>query len=185
MLDRFTDLLDLPESLDWISSWWAIGTGMVLLVVDVTLDKVPGVDHLSDMLQTAVRPLMGGVMFAAAAGAQQLEASDWWRENPWIGAVIGVALAGSVHATKALSRPIVNAGTLGLGGPAVSAADVTSATVTVVAILVPVLVVLVLLVIGLVAWRVLRFRRRLLRRRRARDDGASPRVGPPGQELEG
>jgi len=90
MLDRFTGLLDLPPGLDWISSWWAIGVGMLLLVADVVFDKVPGVDHVSDAIQTAVRPLMGGVMFAAASGAQQIEQSEWWRENPWVGAVVGV-----------------------------------------------------------------------------------------------
>ena len=38
MLDRFSGLIDLPPSLGWISSWWAIGTGMALLVADVVLD---------------------------------------------------------------------------------------------------------------------------------------------------
>jgi hypothetical protein len=169
MLDRFTNLLDLPTGLDWISSWWAIGVGMALLVADVVLDKVPGVDHVSDVLQTAVRPLMGGVMFAAASGAQQIEQSDWWRENPWVGAVIGVALAGTVHAGKALSRPIVNAGTFGLGAPFVSAAeDATSATVSIVAILLPILVILVLVAIGIAIWRILAYRKRWRARRTAR-----------------
>jgi len=175
MLDRFTGLLDLPPGLDWISSWWAIGVGMLLLVADVVFDKVPGVDHVSDAIQTAVRPLMGGVMFAAASGAQQIEQSEWWRENPWVGAVVGVALAGTVHAGKALSRPIVNAGTLGVGGPFVSAAeDATSATVSVVAILVPVLVVLVLIALGVALWRILAFRRRWRARRAGRPEAAAP-----------
>ncbi len=169
MLDRFTGLLDLPDSLDWISSWWAIGVGMLLLVADVIFDKVPGVDHVSDVLQTAVRPLMGGVMFAAASGAQQIEQSDWWRENPWVGAAVGVALAGTVHAGKALSRPIVNAGTFGLGAPFVSAAeDATSATVSIVAILLPILVILVLVAIGIAIWRILAYRKGWRARRTAR-----------------
>jgi len=136
---------------------------------------VPGVDHVSDAIQTAVRPLMGGVMFAAASGAQQIEQSEWWRENPWVGAVVGVALAGTVHAGKALSRPIVNAGTLGVGGPFVSAAeDATSATVSVVAILVPVLVVLVLIALGVALWRILAFRRHWRARRAGRPEASAP-----------
>ncbi len=179
MLDRFTNLLDLPEDLDWISSWWAIGIGMFLLVVDVVFDKVPGVDHVSDAIQTAVRPLMGGVVFAAASGAQQIEQSGWWRENPWVGAVLGVVLAGTVHAGKALSRPIVNAGTFGLGAPFVSAAeDATSATVSIVAILLPVLVIVVLIALALAIWRILVFRRRW-QARRAADVPASGAVVPP------
>ena len=93
MLDRFTTLVELPGSMDWISSWWAIGIGMVLLVVDVVLDKVPGVDSVSDAIQTAVRPLMGGVMFAAVSGAEQIEQSGWWQENPWVGAAIEIGRA--------------------------------------------------------------------------------------------
>ena len=166
MLDRFTTLLELPASLDWISSWWAIGAGMVLLVVDVVFDKVPGVDHVSDLIQTAVRPLMGGLVFAASSSAARFESTDWWQENPWVGAVIGVVLAGTVHAGKALSRPIVNAGTFGLGAPFVSAAeDATSATVSIVAILLPILVILVLVVLGVAIWRILVHRARWRARR--------------------
>ena len=177
MLDRFTTLIDLAPSLEWISSWWAIGAAMVLLVADVVFDKVPGVDHVSDVIQTGVRPLMGGVVFAAASGAEQVEQSQWWRDNPWVSVVLGIALAGTVHAGKALSRPLVNAGTLGLGTPFVSAAeDATSATVSIVAILVTVLVVVVLVVIGYVLYRLFRARRRRSERWDAR---MAPRPEPP------
>lgn len=180
MLDRFTTLVELPGSMDWISSWWAIGIGMVLLVVDVVLDKVPGVDSVSDAIQTAVRPLMGGVMFAAVSGAEQIEQSGWWQENPWVGAAIGVAVAGTVHAGKALSRPLVNAGTLGLGGPLVSAGeDVSSVTVSVIAILAPILVIGVLVVIGYVLFRIFRFRSRRRTQREGVTEGSSPGASPP------
>lgn len=180
MLDRFTTLVDLPSSLEWISSWPAIGIGMLLLVGDVVLDKVPGVDHVSDAIQTAVRPLMGGLMFAAASGAEQIEQSDWWRGNPWAGVIAGVAVAGTVHAGKALSRPLVNAGTLGLGTPLVSAGeDVTSAAVSVIAVLAPILVIGVLLVLGYVLFRLYRFRRRRRVARARAAEGSSHGVAPP------
>lgn len=169
MLDRFTALIDLPPGLDWISSWWAIGVAMLLLVADVVLDKVPGVDHVSDVIQTGVRPLMGGVVFAAASGADQIEQSEWWRDNPWVGAVAGIAVAGTVHAGKALSRPVVNAGSLGVATPFVSAAeDASSAVVSIIAILVPILVVVVLVLIGYALYRVFQFRRSWVRRWEAR-----------------
>lgn len=169
MLDRFTTFLDLPAEMEWISSPWAIGAAMVLLVADLVLDKVPGVDHVSDAVQTGVRPLMGGLMFAATSGAdrfeEQLESTQWWQDNPWVGAVLGIVVAGTVHAGKAMSRPLVNAGTLGLGTPFVSAAeDVSSVAVSLIAVLLPVLVVVVLAVIGYVLYRLVRLRRR----RRAR-----------------
>lgn len=180
MLDRFTGLLELPASLDWISSWWAIGGGMLLLVIDVVFDKVPGIDHVSDALQTAVRPLMGGLVFAASSAAARFEGADWWQDNPWIGVGIGLLLAGTVHAGKALSRPIVNAGTFGLGGPFVSAAeDATSATVSIVAILLPILVVLVLVGIAVALWRILAFRRRWRARRAAGRPTSGTAPAPP------
>lgn len=177
MLARFTDIIELPSSLEWISSWPAIGIAMVLLVVDVTLDKVPGVDHVSDAVQTAIRPLMGAVMFAAVSGAEQVEQSSWWQENPWAGVVVGVLIAGVVHAGKALSRPLVNAGTFGLGAPLVSAGeDATSAGVTVLALLAPILVVGVLLVTGFILFRIVRFRRRRRAARERLDEGARDTV---------
>ncbi len=83
MLDRFTALIDLPPGMDWISSWWAIGAAMVLLVADVVLDKVPGVDHVSDVIQTGVRPLMGGVVFAAASGCSTGTCRSPTRRTRW------------------------------------------------------------------------------------------------------
>ena len=66
-----------------------------------------------------------------------------------------------MHATKALSRPIVNVGTLGVGTPFVSAAeDAGSATLSIVAILAPLLVIVVLVLIGFVVYRLFQFRRR-------------------------
>ena len=177
MLDRFTTLIDLPPSLSWISSWWAIGIAMVLLVADVVLDKVPGVDHVSDVVQTAVRPAMGGLIFAASSGAGQIEQSAWWRDHPWVGVVAGIALAGTVHTGKALSRPLVNAGTAGIGAPFVSAAeDLASVGTSLVAIFIPILVIGVLLILAVVLFRLYRLRQRWLRRRAttAEAAGAAP-----------
>lgn len=120
LLARFTDVVVLPSGLTWMESWWAIGIGTVLLVADVVLDKVPVVDSVNDAIQTAIRPLSGGIVFAATSAAADLESSTWVQENAWVPFVAGVVLAAIVHAGKATVRPAVNAATFGVGAPVVS-----------------------------------------------------------------
>lgn len=166
LLDRYTDVVVLPAGYGWMSSWWAIGAGVVLLVLELVLDKVPVVDSVNDAVQTAIRPAMGGVVFAATSAADRLDHSTWMQEHPWVGIVLGVVVAAVVHTGKAVARPAVNAGTAGVGAPVVSTVeDVASVGLSLVAVLAPVLVVvlLVLLVVG--AFRVAARRRR--RRRTA------------------
>jgi Domain of unknown function (DUF4126) len=160
---RYTDVVTLPPDFAWIENEWVIGVVALLLLAEVVLDKVAVVDHLNDVVQTFVRPAVGGVIFAATAAAQQVDASPWMRERPWVGWLAGVAVAGLVHAGKAGARPVVNATTLGVGTPVVSTAeDATSLGLSLIALFAPVLVVVGLLLIAL--GMVLGFRR--LRRRR-------------------
>jgi hypothetical protein len=160
---RYTDVVTLPPDFAWIENEWVIGVVALLLLAEVVLDKVAVVDHLNDVVQTFVRPAVGGVIFAATAAAQQVDASPWMRERPWVGWLAGVAVAGLVHAGKASARPVVNATTLGVGTPLVSAAeDATSLGVSLIALFAPVLVMVGLLLLALAM--VLGFR--LLRRRR-------------------
>lgn len=164
LLARLTDTVVLPDGLGWMSSWWAIGIGAVLLLADVVLDKIPAVDSVNDVVQGVLRPLTGGVVFAAGAAAAELESSAWVREHAWVTFVAGALVAGLVHAGKATARPVVNATTMGLGGPVVSTVeDGASVGLSLAAVFVPVLV-LVLLAGLVVAFVVLRRRRRARRR---------------------
>ncbi len=172
LMARFTDLVTLPSGLAWMESWWAIGIGSVLLLTDVVLDKVPAVDTVNDAVQTVIRPATGGIVFAATSAAQDLEGSAWVQENPWVPVVAGIVVAGLVHAGKATARPVVNAGTGGLGGPVVSTIEDGAAVgLSLVAILLP---VLVLVVIALAVWGAVVMRRRW----RARRGPTSPHDGP-------
>jgi uncharacterized membrane protein len=173
LLDRFTSVVDLPVGWEWMSSWWAIGVGAVLLVAEVVLDKVPAVDSVNDAVQTFVRPATGGMIFAATSAAQDLEQASWVQERPWVTVVAGVVVAGLVHAGKATARPVVDAATLGVGAPLVSTAeDGASVGLSLVAIFVP---VLVLVGLALLVWAFVALRRR---RRRASagpaPDGRTP-----------
>ena len=167
LLSRFTSVITLPEPYRWIQSGWALGVMTLLLLAEVVLDKVAVVDHVNDLVQTLVRPTVGGVVFAATAAAEQADASAWMQEHPWVGVLLGVAVAGVVHATKATARPLVNATTVGTGTPVVSAAeDAASLGMSLIAVFFPILVVLALLLVGWAAWGLVR-RARARRRRRS------------------
>lgn len=163
-LDRWTSLVDLPAAWEWLADPWVMVVLGMLLVIEVVADKVPGIDHLNDVVQTVVRPTAGGLAFGAGAGAQTVTVEDpsaFVESGAWVPVVIGVVLALTVHAGKALTRPVVNAATVGTGGPVVSAAeDATSLLLTITAVLVPVLVLVLLVAMVVVAVRLLRRRRR-------------------------
>jgi hypothetical protein len=165
VLARFTDVITLPEPYRWIQSGWALAVVSVLLLAELVLDKVPVVDHVNDAVQTLVRPTVGGVIFAATTAAAQADASPWMQDHPWVGVLLGVLVAGVVHATKATARPLVNATTVGTATPVVSAAeDVASLAMSLIAVFLPVLVVVVLLLLG---WATFAMVRRVRRRRSA------------------
>jgi hypothetical protein len=152
VLARFTDVITLPEPYRWIQSGWALAVVSVLLAAELVLDKIAVVDHVNDAIQTLVRPTVGGVIFAATTAASQADSSTWMQQHPWVGVLLGVVVAGVVHATKATARPLVNTTTVGTGTPVVSAAeDAASLTMSLVAVFLPVLVVVVVLLNMLLA----------------------------------
>ena len=170
LLTRYTDLITLPASYQWIESWWAIGIGTVLLLVEVVLDKIPAVDSINDAIQTFVRPTMAGLLSAATTSAAALDNSTWITEHAWVNVVLGIVVAGLVHTGKATARPVVNAATVGVGAPVVSTIeDGTSLGLSLVAVFLPALVIIAL---ALLAAAILWPWRRLRRRKRQR---AAPR----------
>lgn len=165
-LARFTDLIVLPEQVEWLQSWWAILIGLALLTSELVLDKIPGVDHINDLLQSIVRPVVGGILFAATAAAEVQVQSDFWLESPWLGGALGAIIALGVHTGKAVSRPAVNAATGGTGAPLASfAEDAISVALCLIAIFIPVLVIVVFIMLGIALYRVVTTGRRRRRRR--------------------
>ena len=163
VLARFTDVITLPEPYRWIQSGWTLAVVSVLLLAELVLDKVAVVDHVNDVVQTLVRPTVGGVIFAATTAAEQADASTWMQQHPWVGIALGVLTAGIVHATKATARPLVNTTTVGTGTPVVSAVeDAASLAMSLVAVFIPILVAVLLL---LLAWAAFTTFRRARRRR--------------------
>jgi hypothetical protein len=165
LLANFTDAVRLPPDYAWLTNGWVLAVVSVLLLAEVVLDKVPVVDHVNDMIQTAVRPAAGGVVFSATQAASHLDHSTWMNQNPWVGWVLGVGVAFAVHAMKASARPVVNVSTAGMGAPVVSTVeDAGSLGMSLIAVFFPVLVIVGLVVLAVPAWLVIR----RLRKRRAR-----------------
>lgn len=162
---RYTEFVSLPATWAWLADPWAIGIVGALLVVETLADKVPGVDHVNDLLQTVVRPAAGGIVVSAGASGTALvdDASGTVDSGQWAGLIAGAVVALLVHLAKAGGRAVVNATTAGVGAPVVSVAeDVLSIGLVVAALLLPVLVLVLLAV--LITSVVRARRRRRLRR---------------------
>jgi hypothetical protein len=144
---RFTNLIQLNEPWDVLASWWVIGALAVLLIIEMTVDKIPAADTINDVINTLIRPVAGAVLFAANSGVVG-------ELHPALALICGLVVAGGVHAVKATARPAVTATTAGTGNWLVSIAeDVVSFVTSVLAILVPiVLVFLIVLFILFLAW---------------------------------
>ncbi len=170
LIARFTDYITLPVGYEWIESSWAIGIGAALLLAEVILDKIPAVDTINDMIQTFIRPSMGGLVFAATTAAAQLDNSTWMKENPWVSVVLGVLISGLVHTGKMAARPVINVGTVGAGAPVVSTVeDIGSLGLSLIALIAPLLVIVALV---LLAWLLIWMWLRVRRWRRTRRDPA-------------
>ncbi|AKU18763.1 DUF4126 domain-containing protein [Luteipulveratus mongoliensis] len=171
LVARFSDVITLPASFAWIESPWAIAGAAVLLVAEVILDKIPAIDSMNDLIGTAVRPTIGGVVFAATQSAEDLDKTTWMQDHPWVGAIGGVVIAGLVHTTKAAIRPAVNVSTAGIGAPVISGVeDVASIGLSISAVFLPILVIGAFV---LMIWAVWALRRRLRRLKRRRRGGVS------------
>ncbi|CAN5363636.1 DUF4126 domain-containing protein [soil metagenome] len=168
LTSRFTEVLNLPEQYAWIQSDWAIGAASVLLLSEMVLDKIAIVDHINDAFGTFIRPATGGLIFAATQAADDLEqGSSFMADNPWIGVVGGVVAAGIMHSGKALTRPLINGSTMGLGAPVASTAEDGAAIgLSLIAIFLPILVIFALLFL---LWVVFAVWRRSRRRHKNRD----------------
>jgi hypothetical protein len=157
-------LLRLAEPYDLLGSWWAIVLIAILLVVEITVDKIPAVDTVNDVIQTAVRPTAGALLFAANANVIT-------EISPILALVAGLLLAGGVHVAKATVRPAVTATTVGTGNWVASTLeDLAAALVSVLSLLIPIVMslVLILLFAYIITWVIRRRRRRVVHSSRLR-----------------
>ena len=154
LADRYTGLIQLSEPYDLISQPWAIAIIAVLLAVEVLADKIPLVDHVNDLIQSAVRPAVGALLLMSSTSAVE-------SVNPIVSMLLGLLVAGGVHTAKTSFRPIVTTTTGGVGNPIVSATeDGVAIGITLIALIAPILIALIVLAVASFAILILRRRRR-------------------------
>ncbi|HUV27391.1 MAG TPA: DUF4126 domain-containing protein [Anaerolineales bacterium] len=149
---RFTDLIQLNEPWDVLSSWWIIGLLIVLSLIEFFADKVPAINHANDAIQTFVRPAAGAIVFAASANVIT-------EVHPVLALGAGVLVSGTVHAVKSAAvRPAITATTGGAGNVPVSMAeDIVATGLSILAIFIPIMIAFVFIfftaLVVLLFWR--------------------------------
>lgn len=170
LMARFTSLIDLPDGWSWLANEWSLGIVAVLLVIEMVVDKVPALDSVNDVLQTAIRPAAGGLAFSAGSASETVAVSDpaafVTSAQVWP-FVVGVLVALVPHLLKAIARPVLNLVTAGAGAAVMSVLeDIGAVVLTVLAVIVPVLALVTLVVV--LVWLVRRLRRAVAERRARR-----------------
>lgn len=155
-----------------------LGALGVLSVLEIVADKVPGLDHISDVVHTAVRPIMGAVIFGTT---QNLVSANGGMIGAIAAPVIGGLLAGGVHGVKALSRPVVTATTVGVGNPVVSVIeDIVTVALTVLGVIFPIVALILLIIVVVLFVLLIRWAFRFLRRRKQQKQAKTVGTGAGG-----
>lgn len=138
LADRTTSFVDLPTPYDWLSSNVGLLVILLLLPLELIPDKIAKVDHISDLIHTAIRPGFAALLFMAVAHQDD--------EIHLVAAMLlGLVIGGAVHWLKASSRPGITISTRGLGNPIISLfEDALAGLVALVAVFFPYGVILVL-----------------------------------------
>jgi uncharacterized protein DUF4126 len=155
-------LVPLQPSFTDLSSPPVLVILTILVIVEFTIDKVPVIDHLSDLIHTVIRPVSGAVIMAGT----QNSLSD---VNMWVAAIAGALLALIFHGAKAATRPVVTASTVGHGNPVVSLIEDGLVVLSVLMLtLLPFVGFFLFVVIAFLIWRTIRGIVRWLTGRRKR-----------------
>jgi hypothetical protein len=95
-----THTIELPPSLDMVTSWWVIGACVALYVIEFVADKIPAIDLIWNALQTFVRvPVATLLAYAAAANLSLPE--------QLLTAILGGGVALVAHGGKTAARMAV------------------------------------------------------------------------------
>jgi uncharacterized membrane protein len=89
--------VETNASFSWLNHWLAIGTFVVLAILESTFDKISKLDRLQDRLIMPYRLVIGGI-----AGASTIP-FGW--QGIMVGAAVGAGAAWFAQYTKHLSRP--------------------------------------------------------------------------------
>ena len=127
----------LPE-FNWLGNGFVIAIFGLLTLYEISADKIPVVDHINDIIHTAIRPLSGAVLFIAtdnplthAAGLTSGGSGLSLTPGLVIAGILGAGIAGTTHIAKSGTRAASTVTTAGLGNPVLSIIEDVLAIVTV------------------------------------------------------
>jgi len=164
--------IHLTKTFAWLGSWEAIGLFALLTVYEISADKIPVIDHINDIVHTAIRPLSGAVLFTAT---QNPLTTNYGTAGIVIAAIAGAAIAGTTHAAKAGTRAASTATTAGIANPFISLLeDVLAIGTVVLSIVAPVIAAILIVILALLVVRGITL---LFRRRRQRRNGQTAIAG--------
>jgi hypothetical protein len=156
LLARYTQLIALKAPWSALTHPLVLILVAMLLVIEFTVDKIPAVDTINDIIQTFFRPAAGAILFAASGNVIS-------NLSPVLAMICGLFIAGGVHAAKSTARPAITAGTLGTANPIVSLIeDIVSGATTFIAVVAP--AVLAAFALLVVFWILRRRQRKAMRR---------------------
>lgn len=160
---RWFHLYKVNPDFNFITQDWFMVVLVILTLADLFADKIPYVDHVWDAIHTVLRPIAGGLV----AAASQSQVSGVGLSAPL---VLGAALAGMTHTTKAATRAASTLTTGGLLNTIISLVeDVVVIISVLLSLLAPIvmgaLLVVFVLVFLLVVPRIIRALRRRRRQR--------------------
>lgn len=98
LADRFGSFASIP---DVLGRWEVLAVAAVLYAFEFVADKIPYVDSAWDVVSTAIRPLVGGVVGVLIAG-------DSASVNELVGGLVGGGSALASHSVKTGTRMAVN-----------------------------------------------------------------------------
>lgn len=113
------DPLFLDPRFAFFKSTWGLAIFGFLFLIDTIADKIPIIDHISDLIHTVLKPIAGALLGFVAVGTVQ--------KNDLLG-IVALAMAvvggGSIalvtHGTKATLRVASTKFTAGFANPAIS-----------------------------------------------------------------
>jgi uncharacterized protein YcfJ len=110
----WTGVIDLGDTMSWLGSPAATLCFAVAVLVEILADKIPVVDHATDIIGTLIRPLAGALVGTSLVmGVDPLLATV-------AGLAAGGAVAGLAHAGKSTVRLGSTGSSAGVANPVVS-----------------------------------------------------------------
>ncbi len=137
------DVIPLNENWEWMSSWAAMITLGIAMIVEVLAYFIPWVDNLLDSIAVPLAAIAGTAVVVATA-------ADMDPMITWALAIIaGGGTATAIKGTTAATRITSTATTGGIANPAVATVETATASVmSITSIFIPILAIILVILIA-------------------------------------